>query len=399
MRFMAARALFVTVLVSLCTLACSGGKREVPPDRGAGFDLPALSAPEIIARASALADSGYGLMEAGQFEAAIAVMKESAAALPEARGAHYNLACAYARSGDVTRALQELALAVNAGWDDHRHISTDPDLASLREAPPFREMLEEVKRNREHGLAPLAEGLPEVAEPDRFTNAESLKAWMQAEIERTEGGSRHLFAWQATRLQSALLARGLAARRVLAEPDSSFDEGLERVRAMGGLLGSWQPWGPVADGTVKEVKAYLAQNPAAAGRDEALYWAGLAEYCRAQPESGDPGWAGSVSAARAWFAQIPAGSRVEGVAAAWQLMFDLREAGDDTSPLMPRLRDFATKYGDDQAAMGVASNYFADDLIRAEWPIAFEAVDLAGRRVTLEEYRGNPVLLCYWATW
>ena len=273
-------------------------------------------------------------------------------------------------------------------------------MASLREAPPFQAMLEEVKGNRDRGMAPLAEGLPEVLdEPGRFPNAESLNAWMQTEMERSEEGSRHLFAWQAARVQIALQARGIAARRNLTEPDSTFDEGLERVRAMGGLLGSWQPWGPVADGTVKEVKAYLAQNPAATGRDEALYWAGLAEYCRAQPESGDPGWAGSVNAARGWFAQIPTGSKVEGVAAAWQLMFDLREAGDDTSPLLPRLRDFATKYADDQAAMGVASNYFADELIRAEWPIAFEAVDLAGRRVTLEEYRGNPVLLCYWATW
>lgn len=393
-----ARVVAATAVVALWSLSCAT-ERGAPPTRETGSSLPALADPETIARAGALADSGYGLMEAGDFAAAIAVMKASEDALPASRYGPYNLACAYAKSGQSAPALEALGRAVKIGWDDLRHISSDPDLAPLRETPEFQALLTEVTQNLERGLAPLAQGLPQVAAPPPFASQDSLEAWLQSERQRLQRGSRHLASWQVARLEADLEARGIAARRALTPPDPEFDEGMARVRAMGNLFGAGQSWGPVADGTVKEVKDYLARNPGPEERGEAAYWAGLAEYCRALPSPEDPAWAGAVQASRAWLAQVPAGVKSEGVAAAWQLMFDLGDAGEQKEALQPRLREFAQKYREDRAAMGVAGNYFGDDLIRAEWPIPFEAVDMSGKKVTLDEYRGKPVLLCYWATW
>lgn len=75
------------------------------------------------------------------FELAMRHFQRAIAYQPENMLAHYNLACALALRGRSAEAMRELEQAVEAGFDDFRHIEEDPDLESLRELPVFRALL------------------------------------------------------------------------------------------------------------------------------------------------------------------------------------------------------------------------------------------------------------------
>ena len=53
----------------------------------------------------------------------------------------YNLACAYARLNNKDKAFEWLNKALNAGFPQTNVLTTDEDLASLRDDPRFREVL------------------------------------------------------------------------------------------------------------------------------------------------------------------------------------------------------------------------------------------------------------------
>ncbi len=59
----------------------------------------------------------------------------------------YNLACAYALSDSIDRAVEAMRASVAAGWSDSNHTVNDPDLKSLRPHPEFRSILSEAARN------------------------------------------------------------------------------------------------------------------------------------------------------------------------------------------------------------------------------------------------------------
>jgi ketosteroid isomerase-like protein len=54
---------------------------------------------------------------------------------------YYNLACAYALTGEADKALDNVERAIGAGVRRRAQFESDPDLASLRELPRFRELL------------------------------------------------------------------------------------------------------------------------------------------------------------------------------------------------------------------------------------------------------------------
>jgi ketosteroid isomerase-like protein len=57
----------------------------------------------------------------------------------------YNLACAFALSGEKEKALDNLDKAVNAGFTDRQQYETDSDLDSLRETERFKELLKKLR--------------------------------------------------------------------------------------------------------------------------------------------------------------------------------------------------------------------------------------------------------------
>ena len=57
----------------------------------------------------------------------------------------YNLACAFALSGEKEKALDNLEKAINAGFTDRQQYETDSDLDSLRETGRFKELLKKLR--------------------------------------------------------------------------------------------------------------------------------------------------------------------------------------------------------------------------------------------------------------
>ena len=55
---------------------------------------------------------------------------------------HYNAACAFALANDAAHAVPELALALDAGWDDYDKIAEDSDFDAIRDDAGFRKLLE-----------------------------------------------------------------------------------------------------------------------------------------------------------------------------------------------------------------------------------------------------------------
>jgi tetratricopeptide (TPR) repeat protein len=60
---------------------------------------------------------------------------------PQDAGVRYNVACLHALQGSAERALDELAAVLKAGFGDRAWITRDPDMASLRDHPRFRELM------------------------------------------------------------------------------------------------------------------------------------------------------------------------------------------------------------------------------------------------------------------
>lgn len=67
----------------------------------------------------------------------------------------YNLACCLARLDKSEDALAELGRAVEHGWFDSEHAQADKDLASLREKPKFKELLERMRNTAFEMQPPL----------------------------------------------------------------------------------------------------------------------------------------------------------------------------------------------------------------------------------------------------
>ncbi|MFA5265005.1 MAG: hypothetical protein WC378_14370 [Opitutaceae bacterium] len=66
---------------------------------------------------------------------------------PKNSTARYNLACSLALMKRETRALDELALAIELGYNDHAWMAKDPDLIGLREHREFQKLLTLIREN------------------------------------------------------------------------------------------------------------------------------------------------------------------------------------------------------------------------------------------------------------
>lgn len=78
---------------------------------------------------------------------ALEVDRRLAAVRPRDPVARYNLACSLARCGHRDEAIAELAAALDRGYDDLKHLTADPDLASLRSESAFLDLLSRYARH------------------------------------------------------------------------------------------------------------------------------------------------------------------------------------------------------------------------------------------------------------
>lgn len=91
-------------------------------------------------------ETGAGLMQAKNYAAAAANLQLAADVRPDGRGVFYNLACAYSRLRDKSKALAALKRAVENGYEDRQSLESDPDLDAIRSEPEFRRIVEDLNK-------------------------------------------------------------------------------------------------------------------------------------------------------------------------------------------------------------------------------------------------------------
>ncbi|MDD4891294.1 MAG: hypothetical protein PHU85_15340 [Phycisphaerae bacterium] len=87
-----------------------------------------------------------GLLEKKDFAAGADICRKMIDLAPQVNINHYNLACCLARLGKADEALAALAKAIDTGYTDTAHARVDDDLASLRENPKFKAMLDKIAK-------------------------------------------------------------------------------------------------------------------------------------------------------------------------------------------------------------------------------------------------------------
>ena len=385
---------------ALLAFGCSqqSGSSEV---KLAQVDVPKPFDAALIAQYNAISDSGYQLLDQGKTEEAIAAFVRQGNLIPSGKWAAYNAACAYGRTKQVDKGIEWLTKAVDQGWDDPEQLRGDGDLESLRSDVRFAALVARSETTQETKEGAFANGLPNYdRSPLPFSSTDSLERWAAGQQQIMRKNRSVFYGWQYTTALADIEAKRLAALRELRKNDPTFEYGLERVRAISRIKSIYNAWGPLADGVVKEADTYLAGKPSAEGQSEAQYRAGLAVFCREHPsDATSPAWAPAVQAARARLSQVQSGTKLTGAAVAWQIMFDLTEAGEDKTAVLPKVRDFTEKYKNDETAMQVAGSFFQNDVVASLWPIPIEAVDIDNNPVTLDQYKGKVVLVDFWATW
>jgi Zn-dependent protease len=107
-------------------------------------EVPGLfsALPPAARRADTLREAQYLAHMRGDFRDAALIGEQIVQQMPHSADAWvmYNIACSWARAGEVERALTWLYHAVDAGWDDLRQLSTDHDLAALWNDARFHEL-------------------------------------------------------------------------------------------------------------------------------------------------------------------------------------------------------------------------------------------------------------------
>jgi thiol-disulfide isomerase/thioredoxin len=390
------RPLAIPTLI-IAALGLSLSQRPAAGLAGGGFQPPAVHDLATRVRYASLGDSGSALLAAGKSADAIAVFTRMEKVIPGGPRGNFDIACVHGRAGDTAQALVALTAAVEAGFDNLRLLQSDPDLAPLLLDPAGAKLVRRSAENYDRHLAYLSSGLPAV-QPfpvppeslDTYASLETRKIYDQAGV------------WHQWQLRSALIdlrARQLESVRALRKDDPALDFPLIRMRILASAAPIGERWGVLADGVTKEAKAYLAGKPSPAGRAEAEYDLAVAAISREFPKPSSPAWAAASAEAGRLFAQVDTSSAQAGAAAAWRVALDLIGADAGKPRLYPQVREFASKYWDDASAKAVANAFFARDLIDAHWPIPLSAVDLDGKPVSLDEYRGKLLLIDFWATW
>jgi thiol-disulfide isomerase/thioredoxin len=367
----------------------------------ASFELPPMYEDSLVKTYNEQGNEGYTLLGEGKTDEAVAAFTRQIELIPEGKWGAFNLACAHGRTGNVEEALVWLTKAVDGGWEDPAHLEVDPDLESVRQDGRFAALLEKTKANFERRNSVFASGLPTPDNlPEGIETEEALEEWSNGQRSNLYLQRR---VWHASQYTSAYLdfeAKRLALMREIKKDDPEFDYGLERVKSLAGVKSFYDTWGSLSDGVVKEVEAYLHGNPTHGGKSLALYYAGLASFCRTRPEStDDPTWGETAENVRSHLTKVEPGTDAEGRAAAMLLYLDLEEAGENADNLKPKVVAFTEKFRQDKKAIRNAARLFQDRMVAALWPIPIEAVDIDGRSISLSDYSGNVVLVDFWATW
>lgn len=94
----------------------------------------------------ALAELGAVYTRLGRYSEGLDIDRRLVALDPANPTVHYNLACSLALCGETAGALDALEQALQHGYDDAAHLSSDDDLKALRGEPRFLAFVERLSR-------------------------------------------------------------------------------------------------------------------------------------------------------------------------------------------------------------------------------------------------------------
>jgi len=393
-------AILSAILMLALTFGCVQQGKQKPE---IAYQLPPLYDSLTLVHFKAVGDSGYQLLDEEKIEEAVAAFGRQIDLIPGCAWGYYNTACVYGRTGQIEPGLEWLATAVEHGWCDAEHMRSDPDMDSLREDSRFEVLTERADSILGANEAIFARGLPTGSRsPSDLRTKEAVDEFYEAQKEVL---SRHRRVW--TDWQYATARLNLEAKRIAAmsnlppeEHEEDFDEGIERVRALTRFRSPYDSWGTVSDGALAEVKRYLAAYPDGRYANEANYRAGMAAFCRKRPyviTSAD--WQPSLSEALSYFDKVSPENEWAGSAEAWRIYFAIEDTLTDDEAVRPRIKAFAERYGENAPAMQIGGMNFHGKLVRTLWPIPLQATDIEGKEFGLTDYKGQPVLIDFWATW
>ena len=100
-----------------------------------------------VAQSGARSQGTQALLD-GDAKRAIVILELAIAITPQDVLAQYNLACAWAKLGEVDRGMAALRAATDAGFSDAAMAEEDEDLAPLRDATGFPLLIERMRANR-----------------------------------------------------------------------------------------------------------------------------------------------------------------------------------------------------------------------------------------------------------
>ncbi len=382
----------LALALSLAALSCAR-KEPGRPAAAPFYDEQTLT------RVNELLGDAFKLLESAGVDSALAKLSEVEKAMPSSTVPPYALACAYARSGRTDEAVRSLERSIAGGLDQPSMLEEDPDLESLRGDTRFGALVERAQANYEKNTAFLSRGLPEFdAASDTFASEASLAQWK----ERQDGllaANRSFWTYaQYLSSQTEHAARYLANMKKLKAGDSSYDAGLERVRASSRLSSFYMPgWGSVSDLVKRETDEYLLSSPGPTGLAEASYLAAMALSLKHR--AADPLRVESYRAADAYLDKIIAGSEFYGAARALRIANKAKSPGADDADLGKELAALVDECADDRHFYRVVATQLGPDAVRLMWPISLEVSDIDGMPVSLDEYAGKVLLVDFWATW
>jgi hypothetical protein len=103
---------------------------------------------EISRRFLAQEQEAFSHYHAKDLPKAVAAFERQIATYADNPRPYYNIACCYALEGDAARAGTWLAIAIQRGWRDARHLAGDPDFDRVRQSPEYLVCLARLKRAR-----------------------------------------------------------------------------------------------------------------------------------------------------------------------------------------------------------------------------------------------------------
>ena len=390
-----------TLAGALAAVLLSCAPEEVaPPEAVLYAEADLIAATEKIRE-------GYELLANDDLAGATAAFEAVTATIPNGHSGQYHLACAYSRNGQAEEALPYLQTLAASGYDEPARLLGDSDLESVRALEAFEDVIARVRKNRNAGEQLVAAGLPDPAtlgsavasaRLDSLASVAELSEWSRDRVRVLRMNGRFWTWTQRMREQMAFTAQYLAAEHRLRREDPTYDPiyvRCQRVFDLGSV--HERGWGSLAEVIVQEADRYLATGAEGDHADEVRYWTGIALSLQHAPD--DPRFAQAVARADRYLSQVDSESLYAGGAELLRAVHELELGQADTASYRKTIQDIVAAYPTDAKVRRILSTRFGHDATAYLWPLEIEAVDLEGRPVSLEQYRGKVVLIDFWATW